>query len=309
MATLDDLWAMYDACKPRDPEPEPPSGAYTEYFCPCGGSKVFIPNDLPVCTECGRVEFHYLSEDAEWTSGIDNDGIVSDGARCGGPIDNTFFSTGWHMGTRITGGSEKMARIHFHMGMNHKDRSLYHAYADIEMAAKKLGCSDTMVDAAKVLYRKFSETKLTRGDVRKGVKANCLFIVCKQYGFPRTTKEIADAFGINTKDVGRTTSIVTENVETQASRITMPSDVVIRIFQTLNIEDHKAKRQCVKLCEAIQKNPKLMGKTPSGIACAVIYHILGDHVSKVDICNSTGISTPTLNKLAALVREVAPVDK
>lgn len=302
MVSIDDIWAQYDSLVPSHSQSEKVD-KYAEYFCECGGSKVFIPNDLPVCTQCGRVDFVYISDEPEWAGGIDGDGNVSDPSRCGGPAETDFYSSDWHIGTRIVG-HKKMARIHFHMSMNHKDRALFHAYNEIEMIAKKLGCTDVIIDEAKILYKKFSESKLTRGDVRKGVKANCIFMACKNLGFPRTTKEIAEACGVETKDVGRTSTIVQENVGDQQNRVTMAHDVIIRILQNMMIQDGVIKRRCIKMCETIERNPKLMGKTPSGIACAVIYTVLGDTVSKNDICSTAGISIPTLNKIELTVRDL-----
>jgi transcription initiation factor TFIIB len=305
MCSIDDLWAQYDSLRPQQ-EQKVQIDKYEDYFCECGGQKAFIPNDMPVCTQCGRVDFVYISEEAEWAGGIDNDGVVSDPSRCGGPSDTTFYSNDWHIGTRIVG-QRKMAKIHFHMSMNHRDRALFHAYAEIYQIAKKLGCNDMVIDEAKILYKKFSESKLTRGDVRKGVKANCIFMACKTFGVPRTTKEIADACGLDTKDIGRTSTIVQENVGEQKTSVTMPHDVVMRILQNMSISDNVLKRRCIKMCEMIEKNPRLMGKTPTGIACAVIYHVIGDNISKNDICTSAGISIPTLNKIETTIRDLIKV--
>ena len=77
--------------------------------------------------------------------------------------------------------------------MNHKDRSLFHAYKDIESAASGvLNLPSTVIRDAKVMYKKFNGEKLTRGAVRTGVKANCVFMACKLAKIPRTTREIAE---------------------------------------------------------------------------------------------------------------------
>jgi transcription initiation factor TFIIB len=306
---MDVIWAQVDSFNSESSEPTY-KDPHSIYFCQCGGQKMFDHAELPTCTSCGRVDAVFLSEEPEWTSGIDNDGNVSDPSRCGGPIDTGFFSASWSMGTKITAGYtatyavKKMSRIHFHTSMNHKDRSLFHSYAEIEKACREhLGCNDIIIDAAKMMYRQFSEKKLTRGDVRTGVKANCVFLACKQFGYPRTTKEVADAFAINTKDIGRTADIVHVNVGSE-NRITMPKDVVVRIFRDLNIDDRKLKCQCIKFCERVERSPKLMGKTPSGIASAIIYIMLGPTVSKQDICAAAGVSIPTLNKMETTIRDM-----
>lgn len=54
----------------------------------CSGTKVFSPEGLPTCSECGLVEDNYIDDSAEWTSGITDDGKVNDPSRCGNPNAN-----------------------------------------------------------------------------------------------------------------------------------------------------------------------------------------------------------------------------
>jgi transcription initiation factor TFIIIB Brf1 subunit/transcription initiation factor TFIIB len=308
MTDIDMMWRQYDELMAK-PEPIITIGKYDHYNCQCGGVKYFDMGELPVCSSCGLMDFYHISEEPEWTSGIDNDGNVSDPSRCGMPSENEFFSSGWNMGTKITTyanstyANKKMSRIHFHTSMNHKDRALFHAYAEISRIARdKLGCTDNIIDAAKILYKEFNSNKLTRGDVRLGVKANCVFLACKQYGYPRTTKEIADAFSIDTKDVGRTSHLVMENVTENKNAITMPKDVIGRILGSMKMSDRRFKCKCVKVCELVERDRKLMGKTPSGIAAAVIFIVLND--KKIEICQAAGVSIPTMNKMEMTIREL-----
>jgi transcription initiation factor TFIIB len=61
--------------------------------------------------------------------------------------------------------------------MNHKDRSLFHAYKDIDEACHTL--TRSILKDAKMMYRKFNDGKLTRGAVRLGIKANCVLYACR----------------------------------------------------------------------------------------------------------------------------------
>lgn len=309
MVDIETVWNQLDSLLRKE---EPEEDQYNHYLCPCGAKKHFFSGENPVCIECGRVDSYFLSEEAEWTSGIDADGHVSDPSRCGGPVDTGFYSPLWNMGTIIstrgnTYQTKKMSRIHFHMSMNHKDRALFHAYKQIELIGReKLRCSEAILDAAKLMYKEFTEKKLCRGDVRSGVKANCLFVACKKFGCPRTTKEIAEAFDINTKDIGRTSNILKDTVEEKVSAsITKPKDVVNRIFNEFDIEEavkNKMKRQVIKFCEGIERKTELMGKTPSGIASACIFVVLEGKISKNEICKAANVSLPTLNKIEVIIK-------
>lgn len=281
-----------------------------QYICKCGGPKVFFDADLPTCTSCGRVDDVFISDEAEWTSGIDADGHVSDPSRCGAPTDTDLFSENWGMSTVMqTRGQSyavrKLSRISFHSSMNHKDRSLFHVYKEFDTVKDMLGLNDTIIRTAKIMYKQFSESKLTRGNVRIGIKANCVFMACKQHNYPRTTKEIADAFEISTRDMGRTVSMMSESTTT----FTKPRDVVVRIMQHIEIGDDKKKvikSKIFKSCDMLENCVKLMGKTPSGVASAIVYTILyreGVPVSKQTVCEAANISVPTLNKIEAIVKQ------
>jgi len=217
---------------------------HKKYFCKCGGAKVTGPDNLPVCTSCGALESMFIDDSPEWTSGVSESGVSKDPSRCGNLASDTeLFSTAWGTGTVINTGygtsyaARRMARINFHSSMNHKDRSLFHAYKDIEQAARDtLQLSEKIVRDSKVMYRKFNLEKLTRGAVRLGIKANCVMYACKLSNMPRTTKEIADAFGIPTKDLSRTSHLFRETIlnETQKSEptVTKPLDVMHRLLNS-----------------------------------------------------------------------------
>lgn len=283
------------------------------YICPCGGHKLFSSCGLPVCNDCGLVDDSYLDDSPEWTNGVSEDGTVTDRARCGMPQDLALFSEAWGTGTVISTGrgssyaQKKMARINFHSSMNHRDRALFHAYKHIELAAKEsLLLTDNVIREAKIMYRKFNKEVLTRGAVRKGIKANCVFWACKINKVPRTTKEVADAFNIPTKDLSRTSETFKEVIigKTEAPNITKPQHVINRMLNDFELEDkRKWRMKCLRFAESLENCVPLMGKTPNSIAAVVVYKVLGKHVTKHDIVNKCGVSMPTLNKIENIVNK------
>jgi transcription initiation factor TFIIIB Brf1 subunit/transcription initiation factor TFIIB len=287
----------------------------SQYNCiECGHIKVFNSDNIPVCTSCGLMEPAYVNDSPEWISGVSEDGVVSDQARCGMPTDTTLFSEKWGYGSIISkkGSSSAMKRlsmINFHGSMNHKDRSLFHAYKDIDEAAKDiLNLPESVLTNAKILYRKFNTAKLTRGAIRTGIKANCVLYACRLSKVPRTTKEVADAFGIETRDISRTTELfknyilgIGETASATTPGITRPTDVIHRLLNEFDLDNKRAYRmKCLKLSEKIEQCPQLMGKTPTSIASFIILKVLGNLTSKSDICKKCSISLPTLNKIEVI---------
>ena len=134
-----------------------------------------------------------------------------------------------------SGGSfanKRLARINFHTSMNHKDRALHHAYDDLDRIGRTvLGLPEAVMLEAKIMYKKFSESLLTRGAIRVGIKANCILRACQNAGVPRTTQEVADAFNIPSRDISRTADTFRETIpEVQVVTGTKPSHLIYRIF-------------------------------------------------------------------------------
>jgi transcription initiation factor TFIIB len=308
MCEYADVWADFEASIPR---PTIIKSKHNEFVCKCGGVKVFGFENLPTCTGCGVVDGMYIDDTPEWTSGVTEDGVSNDPSRCGNAMtDPDLFSSSWGNGTVIQTGRgssyamKRMARINFHSAMNHKDRALFHAYQDIERASDHLDLPTSVLKNAKVLYKKFNSDTLTRGAVRTGIKANCLLFACKIENIPRTTKEVADAFSIPTKDISRTTNMIKEAlVGKTIAKVTRPADVVGRLLNEFDSVDGRTRMRCVKICKSLESCVPLMSKTPNSIASAVILHTLGDTTSRTEVCTKCNISAPTLVKIENIVKQ------
>jgi transcription initiation factor TFIIIB Brf1 subunit/transcription initiation factor TFIIB len=312
---IDTLFAEYDSFITS--ERPPPSLKINQYACTeCTTIKIFGPEGFPTCPQCGIVDLNYIDDGPEWISSVAEDGTVNDSARCGMPQDLDLFSEAWGTGTIIAtkGASYAMKRaamINFHSSMNHRDRALFHAYNDIDRAAvQKLGLKDNVVRDAKVMWRKFTGDKLTRGAIRKGIKANCVMYACKLNKVSRTTKEIADAFDIPTKDISRTSQIFkdvvvgTKRDDSAGPKITTPHDVLHRLLNEFDIPEKRSWRmKCLRMADDLQSCVQLMGKTPTSVASVIILKVLNEFVTKGIVCQKCNISLPTLNKIEVLVNK------
>ena len=308
------IWTQLDSLLPKQTEEKP----VNIHICrECSGTKIISPEGLPTCSECGLVDDRFIDDTAEWTSGMTDDGKVNDPSRCGNPNPNPeLFSQNWGKGTVIstqrssTYENKRMAKINFHMSMNHKDRSLFHAYKDIDEACNTL--PDSILKDAKMMYKKFNNIKLTRGAVRLGIKANCVLYACRLAQFPRTTKEIAEMFGIQSKDISRTTQMFQDTIagKTEKNYVTKAFDVMNRLLNSFEVTRDERFR-CNKMCNATEDCVDLMSKTPNSVASAIIHIVLGSKVTKAEMCEKCSVSIPTLNKIEGIIKkhlEVKDVD-
>ena len=300
------IWTQLDSLLPKQTEEKP----VNIHICrECSGTKIISPEGLPTCSECGLVDDRFIDDTAEWTSGMTDDGKVNDPSRCGNPNPNPeLFSQNWGKGTVIstqrssTYENKRMAKINFHMSMNHKDRSLFHAYKDIDEACNTL--PDSILKDAKMMYKKFNNEKLTRGAVRLGIKANCVLYACRLAQFPRTTKEIAEMFGIQSKDISRTTQMFQDTIsgKTEKNYVTKAFDVMNRLLNSFEVTRDERLR-CNRMCNATEDCVDLMSKTPNSVASAIINIVLGSKVTKVEMCEKCSVSIPTLNKIEGIIKK------
>ena len=318
MDEVEMAWAAFDTCRPATESA--PVKKHCDYTCRhCGGVRVIggqddlgVSIELPTCTSCGVIDDSFISDEPEWRTGADNEG--PDPCRVGCPENLDHFSQAWNMGTLIKTKFGKQAwklqLRQLHSNVNHRDRSLFHAYAQMDRIGKDiLGLPDAVMYQAKIKYRTFNEKVLTRGAVRNGIKANCIFQACKEHSVARTTSEIAAAFEIPPRDISRTFEMYQEQNPEKKVHVLTPSDLVSRFFnlvtQVPEEQRGRVKMKIVQACKTLDDSVKLMGRTPKAVACAVMFVMLtklGFPSSKTDICKICDVSGPTLTKIESIIK-------
>ena len=312
---LDRAWADFDVLRAAETGALPAPTSNAEYFCECGGFKIFdgLDIDLPTCTSCGRIDDTFICEEAEWRSGAD---AGPDPSRVGAPVNLDHFSAAWGQTTFMTVGRnasyelKRSARINMHASMNHRDRALFHAYAEMDRIGKDiLKLQDNVMYDAKIKYRAFNSAVLTRGAVRNGIKANCIFQACREHNVARTTQEIADAFKIPQRDLSRTFEMYQEQVPETEVHVTTAADLIPRFFNDVRgvPEGERGRVRCkiINKCKELEEKVELMGRTPKAIACAVMALVLKEIPGAPDrqsLCAICDVSLPTLGKIEAIIR-------
>lgn len=318
MCEVQASWDLFDSL--RTPEVEASVRLWDDYHCrACGGQKRYQDgDDLPVCMECGLIDEMFISEEAEWRSGPDDNGTGGgDPSRVGAPVNTDHFSAAWGLSTIMktkghTYAERRMAKIDRHSAMNHRDRALFHAYQGMDNVGKiVLNLPDSVMYQAKIKYRAFNEAVLTRGAVRDGIKANCIFQACREHGVARTTGEIAEAFGIPARDISRTFQMYQEQVPETDVHVTTPADLIPRFFNSVsNVPERMrgpTRARIVRACKDLENSVELMGRTPKAVACTVMFltmNELGYGMTKADVCKICEVSVPTLGKIESIIRSL-----
>lgn len=188
------------------------------------------------------------------------------------------------------------------------ERSLWHVFENINRKTQNTDLANKIKEECKYYYKTISQKDknvsgtLTRGTVRQGVIAACLFVSCKNNGVPRLASEIAEMFDISTTDVTRGLKKFCEiekrkNIEINV-HITTTEDFIQRYCNKLNIGKDKQKIGYV-LSKRIQKLGILNENTPPSVAASIIFLLSSVYelnITKDIICTEINISNVTITK-------------
>jgi transcription initiation factor TFIIB len=297
-----EIWNMLELMSIDNIDDKKEYDICTNTKCKSDISNFDIEDTNIICRKCGTIQSKSIDLGAEWRYYGCEDNKSSNPTRCGMPT-NDFLpksSLGSVIGMEsFSKNYYQMSRIRkYHMwnSMPYKERSLYNVITKLNTKASSGGISQSIIEDAKVLYKKISETKISRGENRNGLIASSIYMSCKNNGVPRSAKEVATIFGLSittmTKGCKKFHEILKINVAS-----TSPEDFIIRFCSKLNRPD------IIDSCKFIVKKADELSivseNAPPSIAagsiylCSIIYKY---NITKKDISKACEISEVTINK-------------
>ena len=283
----------------------------------CKSQQLVIDNakGYLVCKDCGVINEEFLDKNHEFNSD-------SNGTRYGCP--SNFFFPKSALGTKITSKNfNRLSAIQRQGQMPYKEKSLMEVLERIQSKCKKYNITQTIIDTSKILYKKVSECKHTKGKRkgknmimrcinRRSMIAACVFHACKLQKEPRSPKEIADIYDLEIRHVNKgcrkfldyidITSIYFEIKSSQSS------DFIERFAKKLNIE-----KEYIDKAKDISNNINKLGLAsthePPSVAAGCILLIGNTYnidISKKNISEIFGISDVTISKT---YRKIFPYHK
>ena len=259
------------------------------------------------CVNCGYVGDKIIDLGAEWRYYGVNDTRRHNPTRTGNVINPLLPKSS--MGTFI-GGSRysHIQRIHTWTSMPSNERSLWIIYKKINRLLQNSDVANKIIDESKFYYKKITENDkklkgiLTRGSIRQGLIAACVYISCKKNGVPKHSKDIAELCNIDenlvTKGLKKFVEIEKRKKLNINNKQTKPKEFVNIYCNKLNLPAD-IKRLCLILCERTIKLGILKNNTPPSVAGGIVYLLITKlklDVSKVALINIIKISEVTLNK-------------
>ena len=288
---------------------------------PCGWCGSFLrvehksDGDI-VCKDCGNICDSFVDCGAEWISGVDDNGTVSDSSR-GDTLTNDLYDNS-QLGTNIYSHGRKQFfhQLQVQTLMHQKDRSIYNASKKMDTHNQETGISAGIMNRAKHIFKDFNKNVLTRGRIRQGAMAACVFLACKEANIHKSIKDISDAYKIQQKDFNQGLKEVLNWQSTQKRCIDVTEsnnyEPIIMSIVNKVCGDNRDLRILIMgpsltLGEKVIKSGEFEGKTPIGIVAGIISYVCITkkiQFNKQFISEQTNVSQPTINKIIKMLSDL-----
>ena len=273
----------------------------------CKSEELQLDNGHIICKTCGTINNTSIDCNAEWRYYGNDDSKFSDPTRCGLPTNSLLPQSS--IGSTISfkhNESYDMRKIrNYHMwnAMPYKERALHNVFESIQIRAINSGIPNCIIEEAKILYKKISEKKISRGNNRRGIIASCIYKACSIQGSPRSSQEIADIFKISTKSMTRGCKNF-DNIMNYNKHKTLDAnssnsvDFIRRFCSHLNLSE-SIYQVCKHVCEKAEEHNLVSKCIPPSIAAGSIYlvcSLFNINITKRDISDKCKISEVTISK-------------
>lgn len=302
----DDLWGILDGFREDAVTAVAgPSGAAEgddDAMCDmCKGRNIVVEEGQNVCMDCCTIMGRVIETGAEWRYYGAEDSRDEDPTRCGMPTNNLLpkSSLGSMIGGR-RGESKDIRRIRMYQmwnSMPYWERSLYNVFEQLSANTVNHGIPSKVLDDAKVLYKKASEKKISRGENKEGLIASCIYFACLLNKVPRSPKEVSRMFNIDlnvlTKGNARFQSLLQINVESSEAE-----DFIARFGSKLNM-DYGDIQKCKDLAKQLEVLEIVSENSPTSVAAGALYYycVFKDiDYSKKQIADICEVSEVTITK-------------
>lgn len=308
----EDLWALFDTLKEScegDASPmvintrgvQDISGRDGRVCSHCQSDDIILEESIYTCKQCGSITDRFIDTTAEWRYYGSEDSKSSDPTRCGLPVNSLMPESG--LGSIISNNGKEsydmklIRKYHMWNSMSYKERSLYSIFDNITVNAINNGIATTIIEEAKMFYKKVSESKISRGENRSGLIASSIYMSCKSNKVPRSTKEIAKIFNLKTKAMTKGCKkfqdVMNVNMES-----TCADDFIERFCSKLGL-DNEIREMCRYIVARADELCIVSENTPPSISAGSIYLcnvICGLGISKKDMATACELSQVTLSK-------------
>ena len=185
------------------------------------------------------------------------------------------------------------------------DRSLRHAFMELDRLRGALRLSDVIVEKIAYIYRRAQERGLVRGKTIRAVLGAAIYIVQREMGISGTRGDIIKATSTKEKDLARAYRIILRELDLKVPMLD-PIKCISRVANKANISE-RTKRRAMDMTHNVIKNGLAAGKNPMGLAASLLYLACvsrGELKSQAAIAGAAGVSEVTLRKNQRMIMGV-----
>ena len=265
--TEDDIWDIMDGL--RDVKLED-----GDIICTCGSKLIVVEDNMQICGECSSIIGKVIDNTAEWRY-YGGDSKSDDPSRCGLPTNSLLpkSSLGSMIGGNKFSNNFDIRRIRQYQmwnAMPYNERTLWNVFDKLTGVSLNNGIPQKIVDDAKVLYKRASEKKISRGDNKEGLIASCIYHACLMNNLPRSSKEIAKMFDIDpvilNKGNSRFQTLLQINVVSSS-----PLDFISRYCSILDMKMEDIDK-CKKLVKFLEDSEIMSDNSPTSSCASILYY-------------------------------------
>jgi transcription initiation factor TFIIB len=287
--------------------------------CPECGSAHFFEDESRgerVCARCGLVlEDSIVDTSPEWRA-FDED-QRGKRTRVGAPLTFTKHDKG--LTTEIGRGKGELFKVtpskraqYYRLTkwqkrlVESKDRNVSFALSELQRLVSFLGLPRSVHEEVAKRYEQAVDRGLVRGRSMESVIAALLYAVTRELNTPRTLEEIAEASGVERREIGRTYRYVAREMHIRILPAP-PEDYVPRFASMLGLSD-KVQARAIQFLKHAKRNQVTAGKGPTGVAAAALYIaavLEGEKRTQREIADAIGVTEVTIrNRFKELVEKL-----
>jgi len=236
--------------------------------CPECGSKNVVSDSKHAelyCADCGMVIAENLVDlGPEWRA-YDSE-QASKRVRTGPGMSYRIHDKGLSTPTpKLPSGIKRLRWVN----MDSSEKTLAFALIEIDRMACALKLPNDIKEAASVLYRRAAKQNLIKGRSIEELVSAMLYIICRQYGVPRTLKEIAAVSRSPLKKIRRAYIFLLRKFELKIAPAD-PSHYIPRFCSALGLREATRER-AIEVIKENKETGSARGWAPIGTAAAAIY--------------------------------------
>ncbi len=268
-------------------------------YCPeCNGMLLYnTEKGETLCGKCGLVLYEKELDYANFEKRIFSKQDEMSKARSGTPISQLLpdlsLCTKINKTDIINPDLKRAVKINAHLSW--EKHNLIIAATEIKRISSVLGLPNNIKNEVFKLYKKTFNTHLLKGRSICGMISACIFYICKEYGVPRTLRDILKETSVNLEKIKKCYKILINRLNLK-THSTNPVLLIPKYIAELHLSPDVEKKS-IEVLTTYLKNSTRSGINPKGLCAGAIYlicKIKNLRINQKAIAQIVGITEITL---------------